>query len=400
MLRFLFATGIENSYPCVCLGDQQVKRIDEMEKCDHYGRWREDFELVRELNIDCLRWGPPLYRAYLGPGRYDWSFADETLRRLKELGITPIVDLCHFGVPDWLGNFQNPEFPAYFAEYAEAFARRFSWVRYFTLVNEISTAATFSARLGCWNECLASDEAFVRAVKHMCKATVLAMRAILERQPEAVFIQSESSQYFHAEKPECLEQAGFLNERRFLALDLTYGHPLSAALYEYLLDHGMTRGEYHWFREHHVRARCVMGNDYYVTNEHMVHEDGSTSASGEQFGYYVITHQYYSRYRLPVMHTETNLMDAERAPRWLHKEWANVYRLMQDGVPILGFTWYSLTDQVDWDSALCRDAGHVNPLGLYDLQRKLRPVGEAYRQLIAHWRPMLPLPNFYLSSGT
>jgi len=31
------------------------------------------------------------------------------------------------------------------------------------------------------------------------------------------------------------------------------------------------------------------------------------------------------------------------------------------GVPILGFTWYSLTDQVDWDTALRENAGRVNP---------------------------------------
>jgi hypothetical protein len=39
-----------------------------------------------------------------------------------------------------------------------------------------------------------------------------------------------------------------------------------------------------------------MGNDYYVTNEHLVHPDGSVQASGEIFGYYVITRQYYNRY--------------------------------------------------------------------------------------------------------
>ena len=45
-------------------------------------------------------------------------------------------------------------------------------------------------------------------------------------------------------------------------------------MYEYLLDNGMTRDEYHWFRDHHVKARCVMGNDYYVTNEHLVTRTG------------------------------------------------------------------------------------------------------------------------------
>ena len=42
-------------------------------------------------------------------------------------------------------------------------------------------------------------------------------------------------------------------------------------MYEYLLDNGMTREEYHWFLEHHVKSRCVMGNDYYATNENLVH---------------------------------------------------------------------------------------------------------------------------------
>jgi hypothetical protein len=79
-----------------------------------------------------------------------------------------------------------------------------------------------------------------------------------------------------------------------------------------------------------------MGNDYYVTNEHLGKDDGSLAPSGEVFGYYVITHQYFQRYGLPVMHTETNLQDAEGAPNWLWKEWANVHRLHQDGVPILG----------------------------------------------------------------
>jgi beta-glucosidase/6-phospho-beta-glucosidase/beta-galactosidase len=168
-------------------------------------------------------------------------------------------------------------------------------------------------------------------------------------------------------------------------------------MYEYLMDNGMSRDEYKWFGENQVKASCVMGNDYYITNEHLVHQDGSTEPSGEIFGYYVITRQYFERYRLPVMHTETNLQDAERASAWLKKQWANLLRLRQDGVTILGFTWYSLTDQVDWDSALRDDAGHVNPCGLCDLDRRLRPVGHTYAKLIKAWRRMLPTGSYGLS---
>jgi len=136
-----------------------------------------------------------------------------------------------------------------------------------------------------------------------------------------------------------------------------------------------------------------MGNDYYVTNEHLVHADGSTQASGEIFGYYVITQQYYRRYKLPIMHTETNIK-MPACSEWLIKQWANLHRLKQDGVPIIGFTWYSLLHQVDWDSALRDDKGNINELGLYDLNRKIMPVGKDYKALIRKWQPILNEEDF------
>ena len=201
---------------------------------------------------------------------------------------------------------------------------------------------------------------------------------ILEVRPDAIFIQSESSEYFHAENPAAIRPAEILNAARFLSLDLNYGRRVESEMYEYLMDNGMTREEYHFFLDNRFKSHCIMGNDYYVTNEHRVRADGHTQASGEIFGYSEITRQYYHRYMLPVMHTETNLAEGpngDEAVNWLWKQWANVLRVRNDGVPILGFTWYSLTDQVDWDTALREQNGRVNPLGLYDLDRNIRSVG-------------------------
>ncbi len=384
----MFATGIENSYPTIEMPDGTIKRVDEMEKSSHYQYWDTDFALTKELGINVLRYGPPYFSASRGPGSYDWNFTDETFNALKEMGITPIVDLCHFGVPDWIGNFQNPGFPEYFAEFATAFAQRYPWCTIYTPINEIYIAATFSAQYGWWNERLSGDKHFVNALKHLCKANILAMKAILKIQPDAVFIQSESAEYYHAEEPACLPLANLLNEKRFLSLDLVYGHPISVPMYEYLLENGMTKNEYHWFMNNGNMLRCIMGNDYYITNEHLVKADGTTFASGEIFGYHVITHQYFRRYNLPVMHTETNILEP-LSVEWLKKQWTNAYQLKQDGVPLLGFTWYSLTDQVDWDTALREDNGNVNKLGLYDLDRKIRPVGKAYKKIIDQWSDIL-----------
>ena len=96
----------------------------------------------------------------------------------------------------------------------------------------------------------------------------------------------------------------------------------------------------------------------------------------------MIASQYYQRYRRPMMHTETNRLDAREAPRWLWRQWHNVQLIRQSGVPVVGFTWYSLTDQVDWDIALREALGNVNPVGLFDFNRDPRPVGQAYQHLI------------------
>jgi hypothetical protein len=171
-------------------------------------------------------------------------------------------------------------------------------------------------------------------------------------------------------------------------------------MYEYLMDNGMTREEYHFFLNHRLKQHCILGNDYYMTNEHRVYADGHTESSGEVFGYSEITRQYYNRYRLPVMHTETNLREGpkgDEAVHWLWKEWANVLRIRNVGIPTVGFTWYSLTDQVDWDTALRQQNGNVNPLGLYDLDRNIRNVGTAYKKLIADWRDVLPASSLCLS---
>ncbi len=68
---------------------------------------------------------------------------------------------------------------------------------------------------------------------------MLAMRAILDIRPDAIFIQSESSEYFHAENPAAIGHAEVLNAQRFLSLDLNYGRRVNSQTYEFLLDNGL-----------------------------------------------------------------------------------------------------------------------------------------------------------------
>ena len=148
--NFMFATGIENSIPTINGGRT---RVDQMEIVRLLQALAHRLRLRRGSRhpLPALRSADP-HAPSSAPTSYDWEFADLTFADLKRRGITPIVDLCHFGVPDWIGNFQNPDFPELFADYAGAFAERYPWIQLYTPVNEMFICAIFSAKYGWWNE--------------------------------------------------------------------------------------------------------------------------------------------------------------------------------------------------------------------------------------------------------
>lgn len=395
---FMFATGIDSAAPKL-----NGERLDQMAKAGHYERWREDLDLVRDLGTRYLRYGPPLHRTYIGPDRCDWDHADAVFGYLREHDIIPIAELCRFGVPDWIGDFQNPDLPHLFARYARAFAERYPWVQLYTPISTIFITAWASAKLGIYNEALSDDRSFVTALKHLCAASEMAMLEILEVRPDALFIQSERAAYYHADSPEAIGPAETLNAMRFLALDLIYGHRVDSGMYEFLRDNGMTREEYRFFTEIRLGRHSILGTDYYPSNELRVDAEGRRRLAGETLGYDDIVAQYHRRYRLPVMHTETSApedLSSGDAVHWLWKEWANALRVRNNGVPLVGFTWFPLIDHVDWTEIghqpLQGPSGQIHPVGLYDLDRQRRPVGDAYRQLIRDWRRLLPAQSVCL----
>jgi beta-glucosidase/6-phospho-beta-glucosidase/beta-galactosidase len=382
---FMFATGIECSYPTI---EQGRWRRDEMGSTRHYEFWQRDLELAREIGVTHIRYGPALHLIYDGPGRYDWDYIDPQMEELREFGPEPIIDLCHFGVPSWLGSFQNPDLGSALEEYASAFAERFPWVRFYTPVNEMYVSARMSALDGLWNEQLCDEGAYLRAAWNLANASIRISDAILDRRSDAVFINSESSEFYQSccPDPEIQDIADAANERRFLPLDLIFAHPVGDKMHELLCACGISRDDIDRIGRRKVPRRSILGVDYYEWNERLIDRDGRAQALGELFGWYVIADQYWHRYRRPMMHTETNRADSDGAARWLWRQWHNVQLLAKAGVPLVGFTWYSVTDQIDWSIALSEAVGLVDPVGLFDLNREPRVVGLAYKHLIDTYR--------------
>ena len=246
----------------------------------HYELWQR-FRLAREIGITHIRYGPPLHLIFEGPGRYNWDYIDPQMEELREFGPEPIVDLCHFGVPSWLGNFQNPDLGEALEEYAGAFAERFPWVRFYTPVNEMYVCARMSALDGLWNEQLRDEGAYARAAWNLANASIRMSDAILKRRADAIFINSESSEFYQpcCPDPHVQEIADAANERRFLPLDLIFAHPLGDRMHDLLCAQGIAKDDIARLGRREVPRRSILGVDYYEWNERLIDRQGQRRRS-------------------------------------------------------------------------------------------------------------------------
>ena len=218
--NFMFATGIECSYPMIA---NNTIRRDLLAETDHYNRYQEDLGLVKEMGLKVLRYNLPYYLVHKAPGEYDWSFADLAMAEIQRLGITPILDLMHFGVPDWLGNFQNPELAVHFAEYWRGGGPTLPPGCGFTRPStRFTLRARASAKDGIWNEQLKDDRAFITAMKHLVAASIMGNQQIAKHRPDCVIVQSESAEYIHEMRAVESPEIRLVNKLRFLSLDLLY----------------------------------------------------------------------------------------------------------------------------------------------------------------------------------
>src|SRR3954451_11759634 len=88
---FIWLTGIEDTF-ITAPWPKTGRTLDEYELTGHYEKWREDLDLMASLGVKAARYGIPWHRIEPARGQWDFSFADQTLNHLLELGIEPIVD--------------------------------------------------------------------------------------------------------------------------------------------------------------------------------------------------------------------------------------------------------------------------------------------------------------------
>ncbi|GHA74924.1 dTDP-4-dehydrorhamnose reductase [Cognatilysobacter bugurensis] len=314
-----------------------------------------------------------------GPESADWSWPDERLQRLREVGVEPIVGLVHHGSGPMYTSLVDPEFGPKLAEYAGAVARRYPWVEYYTPVNEPLTTARFSGLYGVWYPHGRDEHTFKNALFNECRGTVLAMRAIREVNPNAKLVQTDDLGKIYS-TPLLAYQAELSNEVRWLGWDLICGKVDEAhSLWDWLIAVcGATPEEILWFRDNPCPPD-ILGVNYYVTSERFLDENQDNYPEHYHGGNR--RHRYadietarvlaqptggigpllleaWERYGLPIAITEAHI-DAKREDqlRWLAEIWLGAEQARAQGADVRAVAVWGLLGLYDWNCLLteCRD---------------------------------------------
>lgn len=119
--------------------------------CDSYARWADDVDLAASLGLNAYRFSIEWARVEPEPGVFDDDELDHyeaIIDRCIELGMAPIVTFNHFTSPHWfaaLGSWLNPEAPALFARYCRVLVERFGdKIAYAVTMNEPNLARLLS----------------------------------------------------------------------------------------------------------------------------------------------------------------------------------------------------------------------------------------------------------------
>ena len=367
---FVWGAGIECSFiPHL--------KVDQFDWTQHNRFWREDFKLAREnLGVRTLRYALPWHQIEREPGQFDWTMADERIAAAGEMGLDLYLDVMHFGTPTWLRQAAgDPEFPEALERFTDAMVTRYrSSITTWCPCNEPLVLALFSGDFGFWPPHARKWRGYMPVLSRVVQAVSRSIRAIRRAQPEATVLLCDNVENYKSRDTELAVEVRRRNLRRFLVLDLLMGrvdhnHPL----YNWVTAYGISDLDLEWFTTHR-QSPDVLGLDYYPHSDWQLEKVGKgvrQRRSENPVGLYGIAHAYYNRYGLPMMLTETSI-EGQPINReiWLEETVEDCRRLREEGLPMLGYFWWPMIDQVDWDGALTHRIGKVHEVGLFNLRRQ------------------------------
>lgn len=351
--------------------EQKGKTEKSGEACDYYNRFREDHNLIGELNNNAFRFSIEWSRIEPEEGKWDQKEIEhyrELISDLKKRNLKVFIGLHHFTMPFWLykqGGMAAKKAPFYFARFAEKVAKEYSdlidfWITfnepliYFHILKERPFYQNIFKRMSL----------LFRLIKAH-KLAYIKIKEVVGTKAKVGIVKNNI--YFEPAKNNVLDRA-------------------ATKIVAYFFNQ--------WFLNRIKNYLDFIGLNYYFhkrvsvwpLRSFKIERDvyKNTSDMGWEIypeGIYHVLKEL-SRYKRPIYITENGVADASDKKRikFIKDHLKFVHKAIEEGVNIHGYFYWSLMDNFEWRN------GFFPRFGLYEVnyetqERRGRPSAFVFAKI-------------------
>ena len=322
--------------------------------CDHYNRFREDFDMAKSLNHNAHRFSIEWSRIEPKEGklnRREIEHYRQVLLSLKERGLEPFVTLYHWTLPVWLsqkGGWLNKKTPYYFDRFVKIVSQNlFDQVNFWITINEPNVYASNSFLIGAWPPQKRSILKYFKVLNNLARAHQLAYRSLHLIDLDCQVGIAKNNVYFdRSPLADYFWNSYFLkkikDEQDFIGLNYYFHHRFFKKRKLPVTDLGWgfyPKGIYHLLKDLRKYNKLI-----YIT------ENGLADKKDKQRAKFIKDHLFW------------------------------IQRAIQEGVDVGGYFYWSLLDNFEWDKGFWPRFGLVE-VDYKTLDRKIRPSAKIYAKI-------------------
>lgn len=340
---------------------------------DHFSRYKEDFQIVKQLNLNSFRFGIEWSRIEPEEGSWDQSAIDhykKYIAELRDLGIEPFLNLWHWTNPVWFeekGAFTKKRNLKYFDRFVQKVAEELlDGVNYVLTLNEANNYAIFGYFLNTWPPQKKND--IFNTLKVYYNLTL---------------VHKSAYKILKKHKPSLQIGVAHNTGASIAKSKNNPSHRLQAHLNVY--------GWESWFFNRINKYQDFVGINWYHTNYWKLFAPANPKTPVNDMGWYMEPSRLYDiimrhskKFKKPVIVTETGVADAKDQYRqwWIEESILAVNRALAEGADVRGYLYWSLLDNFEWAEGWWPKFGLVEVDRENNMKRTIRPSAKWFANRI------------------
>ncbi|OGF62730.1 hypothetical protein A3C77_02640 [Candidatus Giovannonibacteria bacterium RIFCSPHIGHO2_02_FULL_45_13] len=336
--------------------------------CDHYNRFREDFDIAKRLGHNAHRFSIEWSRIEPEEGKFnekEIAHYQDVIDDLRERGIEPFVTLWHWTLPIWVtkqGGWENKKTIDDFAQYVNKIVRSVKNVKFWITINEPEIYTMNSYLRGKWPP--ASPVG--RPQKKLFFKFLKVYRNLAEAHKKVYTI---------------IHSTWVSDTQVGITKNNSYFEGWPAPILNYVWNN--------WFLNKIRHHQDFIGLNYYFHNRIKgfklnQNENKEISDMGWEIypeGIYHVLKDL-KKYNKPVYITENGVADARDVHRekFIKEHLIWVHKAISEGADVRGYFYWSLLDNFEWDKGFWPRFGLVE-MDYQTMERKIKQSAMAYAKI-------------------